>query len=475
MWVFYFVALIEWFSTLAVEIIALRIAAPVTGSSSVVTSVFLGVILLALSAGYRVWWRIASQKKHSQIINILIRYLMFASLYYMVISFGLETWMLTSLLEVTASYLLTLFITAGALFFIPVFIASQTIPLLTELLDDVSKGKAAGKMLFASTIGSFLGSVLTSIVLFQTLGVTLTAIIISCLLFASVSCLIWEKSHFRAYLIICIAICFGAILWLWRSLKYERLLYNFDSAYQQIQIAETWIGDYVIRMFLTNKAYASSIFAQTLESPFQYIREAIGLALDIQPEHVLVIGTAWFTFPYEVAIKIASVQNIDAVDVDPQVKMIAEKYFLQTKLPENIVFYPQSARYFVNQARKQWLFYDLIFIDAFNGKTLPDELTTQEFFTDIQQLTSNEGVVVINFILDRSLESDLAQNVLTTVSTVFGGIWIKQTTKNDEYNIENFIITTKKLANDYIPFQWNGVVYTDDKRSTELDTMKMYR
>ncbi|USN55917.1 MAG: hypothetical protein H6765_05135 [Candidatus Peribacteria bacterium] len=50
----YLVAFIEGFSTLAVEIIAIRKATPVVGSSIILTSVFLGIILLALSAGYYV-------------------------------------------------------------------------------------------------------------------------------------------------------------------------------------------------------------------------------------------------------------------------------------------------------------------------------------------------------------------------------------------------------------------------------------
>jgi hypothetical protein len=84
-----------------VEILALRIAAPVTGSSSIVTSVFLGIILLALSAGYWTGGSIASRTKPAAIKGLLVRYLLFAGLYYAVISFGLETWMLQSLLDVT--------------------------------------------------------------------------------------------------------------------------------------------------------------------------------------------------------------------------------------------------------------------------------------------------------------------------------------------------------------------------------------
>ena len=48
------VAFLEGFSTLAVEVIAIRLAIPVAGSSMTLTGVMLGVVLLALSAGY---WR----------------------------------------------------------------------------------------------------------------------------------------------------------------------------------------------------------------------------------------------------------------------------------------------------------------------------------------------------------------------------------------------------------------------------------
>ena len=48
------VAFLEGFSTLAVEVIAIRLATPVVGSSMTLTGVMLGVVLFALSAGY---WR----------------------------------------------------------------------------------------------------------------------------------------------------------------------------------------------------------------------------------------------------------------------------------------------------------------------------------------------------------------------------------------------------------------------------------
>gem|GEM_PF-4792904 len=90
---------------------------------------------------------------------------------YVSISFAWERQFLEIMMENTSSYIFTLFVVAFGLFFLPVFVASHTIPLLTDLLDEPSKGKAAGIVLFASTVGSFFGSTVTSIVLFEWIGV----------------------------------------------------------------------------------------------------------------------------------------------------------------------------------------------------------------------------------------------------------------------------------------------------------------
>lgn len=71
---------------------------------------------------------------------------------YVAISFAFERGLLEYLLEATNGYVATLFLVSLILFFVPVFLASHTIPLLTELVSEQSKGKAAGKMLFVSTI-----------------------------------------------------------------------------------------------------------------------------------------------------------------------------------------------------------------------------------------------------------------------------------------------------------------------------------
>ena len=246
-------------------------------------------------------------------------------------------------------------------------------------------------------------------------------------------------------------------------------MFRFDSAYQQIIIDEFTLQWDKIRLFLTDGAFASGIFTHTKESPFWYIREAVTITEKLQPNNVLVLWTAWFTYPYEIVTKWFA-QHVDAIDIDPDVYRIAQEHFLETQLPDTIVFYPQSARYFVRWAIQEWKGYDLIFVDAFNGKQIPDELITQEFFQAIQSITNPWWTILFNMILDKELETTLAQNILTTLNTVFPTIYTKNVWTNPDSHVNNFILSTKALT-DYTPTFREGEVYTDNKRTSESDIL----
>jgi spermidine synthase len=473
----YLIALLEWFTTLAVQMIALRLATPIVGSSIILTSVFIGIILLALSAGYYAWWRVASKYSASKLRVMLAGFLLFSGLYYGAITFATQEHLLEMWLGMTNNYILTLFVVALLLFFIPVFIDAQTIPLLTELLPESSKGKAAGSMLFASTIWSFLWSVGTSIWLFEHMGVRNTGILTCVILFACAIMLLWKKYRKRARTVIVGGLFFSRYMRSVQQTALDRisgLLYHHDSAYQEILIREqprkTW-G--VARIFHTNRSFASGIMKDTKESPFDYLIEVMQLTDLIKPKRVLVIGTAWFTYPYQLS-KLDYVEQVDAVDIDGSIKDIAEKYFLEETLSNKITFIPQSARYVVNQAVKNGTKYDLILIDAYNGKTLPDELATIEFFAGLKKLTTPEGIMA-NFILDSDLDSDLATNILTSRRHIFGDVWTKNVSNNSQKTFDNFIITAVKPTPDYTNFTNIWQLYTDDRRTTETDLVSMWR
>src|SRR5262249_50846988 len=153
---------------------------------------------------------------------------------------------------------------------------------------------------------------------------------------------------------------------------------------------------------------ASGVYADNSETSFEYVRAAEAALASVKSERVLVIGAAGFTFPRD-ASSLEYVKQIDAVDVDPSVRRIAEGGFLKQPLPSKIRSLPLSARYAVRKLRKDGPRYGFAFIDPYCGKGIPDELVTAEFFTDLKLITDHTAV---NVIMDRPIESAFSRNML---------------------------------------------------------------
>lgn len=468
----YIVALIEWFSTLAVEIIAMRLAIPVVGSSIVLTSVFLGIVLLALSAGYRSGWHLASRLDERWRIRALGLALLAAGIRYVVIAFSLERGFLEYMMDTSGSYIMTLFVVAWALFFLPVFIASHTIPLLTELLDEPSKGKAAGAILFASTVWSFFGSVCTSIFLFEWFGVWLTGVLVGVVLIFTAAVVFLR--HKRSWAL------WSMLIWLLVGVFYgtqswwHNDVYSFDSAYQHIRVYDAVYKWDDIRVFSTNGALSSGIYLDKSKetSPFLYINEIVRLSDLTTPQDILVIGAAWFTYPQIIASRWYTT-NIDAIDIDPKVKDIAETYFLEESLDPKITFIPQSARWAINDLIKQDKTYDLVFLDAYADKSVPEELMTVEFFQDIKRILADDGLFAANMIIDNAFESEFSQNAFATMIQEIGPLWWKNVTKNPDYDFDNIMVLDTQVAwYESVALNW-WRAYTDNQHGAGRDSVKM--
>lgn len=164
------IVFLEGYTTLAVQIIVLRIAAPIIGTNVVATSIIIGVMLVALSAGYwrggEISHRLDSDGRRKKLaINFFISGLLFG------IGIPLFSRVNELLLATTQNYFFTIFAASTLVLAIPVYLASQTTPLISDLVKHMYTGQTVGRLIFFSTMGSFLGSVLTTIVLFPLIGV----------------------------------------------------------------------------------------------------------------------------------------------------------------------------------------------------------------------------------------------------------------------------------------------------------------
>ena len=116
-------------------------------------------------------------------------------------------------------------------------------------------------------------------------------------------------------------------------------------------------------------------------------------------------------------------KRVDAVDVDPIVRRVAESEFLRQPLPSKVVFLPLSARYAVRKLRADGQRYGFTLVDAYFGRGIPDELVTVEFFKDTRLVSEHTAV---NVVMDRKMDSAFAKNLLASFREAFGGAWVRK-------------------------------------------------
>jgi len=463
------VAFAEGFSTLAVEVIAIRLAIPVVGSSMTLTGVLLAVILFALSAGYWHGGQLSSRWSRERTRTALTMNLFLAAAIYAGVSFPYEPAVLERMLNAGLGLAPAIGVAATLLFALPVYLVAQSVPLLAELTNDEGKaGKASGRVLFYSTLGSVAGGIVTPVYLFPYLGVRASTYAICALLFAAAA--LWTGGHWRRWTIAAAGaavLAVANVAGLGTPVPANQR-FRFDSPHQTIRIVdERSTKGRAERAMYLNGGRASAIYADTGETSVNYVIEADKLLAASPCPLVLAVGAAGFTFPRDVAA-LDEVERVDAVDVDPDVLEIAVSRFLPHRLPAKVHFVPLSARYALRRARAQQVHYGFTLLDAYTGKAIPAELLSREFLADVHAVSSRTAA---NVILDRGAESDFANNVRATFRREFGRIWTKDVDPGDS-DVTNYLITDWPIEGSK---EWTGEgrVYVDDRNSADRDHTRM--
>jgi hypothetical protein len=462
------IAFVEGFSTLAVEVIAIRLAIPIVGSSITLTGVMLGVVLFALSAGY---WRggaLSARWDVAQTRAALARNLSIAAVLYGALAFPLEAALLEKFLDFGMALPLAIGGAATLLFLAPIYLASQTVPMLAELTNlDGKAGKASGKVLFFSTLGSVAGGIVTPVWLFPNIGVARSTYVVCGLLAAAAA--VMAAGQFRW--INASGAGMAALLAVggsWSPASPGGDLFSFDSAYQSIRIVEEKPPEgRAQRVLIMSGSRSSGVYADNGETSFEYVRAAEKALAGIGPETVLVIGAAGFTFPRDAA-QLPGVSRVDAVDVDPIVRRIAESEFLRQPLPPKVRFLPLSARYAVRKLLADGTHYGFTLVDAYFGRGIPDELVTVEFFKDTRLVSEHTAV---NVVMDRTMKSAFARNLLASFREAFGAVWVEDV-KPGEEDLTNILVTSWPNSGSHA---WNGAghEYRDDKNTADRDHVEL--
>ncbi len=109
------------------------------------------------------------------------------------------------------------------------------------------------------------------------------------------------------------------------------------------------------------------------------------------PSRILIIGLGGGVLPRFLNEVYPDIE-IDVVEVDARVTELARRYFGFKESPRLQVF-EDDGRAFVKQRGQK---YDMVFLDAFKGGSVPYHLKTVEFYREIAQSLNEEGLLATN-------------------------------------------------------------------------------
>ncbi len=462
------VIIIEGYVVLSSELLAIRVTIPFIGSGTDIVSIIIAAVLLPLSFGYYFGGQFKEHKNRKGKVvtmrdkltsNILIAtlFLVGGISYVPLITF------MDALIGSGVSNRIVLATIYSALFLVtPVFLLGQTIPLVSNYFRREKLAQITGKILFFSTIGSFLGATFATLVLMATVGVHYTAALNFVLLAVLFFLLgrrkpVWMKAAMVSLAALGVAFNAGPVL---KSLGVVN-----NNQYNVIRIFESPDGQTRVMSLNHNQdsrynpnTNLKHDYVNFIETQYIYSRD-----LEAEPLNVLVIGAGGFTIGLG-----DDINEYMFIDIDPSLKDVAERDFLKQELGANKHFEPISAESFLIRDKKK---YDLIVLDAYQGDlTLPENLVTQEFFQLVKERLAEGGTVVCNFVMNPNFGSPFAKNLDNTFRSVFPIMSrhvIGQYNGWDRDSVNNIMYIYNNT-----PDEDKLKVYTNDKNTVYYDKPK---
>jgi predicted membrane-bound spermidine synthase len=198
------------------------------------------------------------------------------------------------------------------------------------------------------------------------------------------------------------------------------VLHEAESAYNYIQVVDR---NGQIRLSLNEGHATHSIYDPTRPltgGPWDYFMLGPYFNPATTPRDVdslLLIGLAAGTVAKQFTAAYGPIP-IDGVEIDPEIAEIGREYFDMNEPNLNVIV--ADGRYFLSDTDSR---YDVIGIDAYRQPYIPFHLTTREFFQEVRDHLTPEGVGIVNA---GRTESDfrLVDVIASTMKAVFPHVYI---------------------------------------------------
>ena len=444
----YLIIFLTGAATLALELLSSRVLTPYFGVSLYIWSSILSITLTFLAIGYYGGGRLARRTE-----GAWRHFAFFAAPAISALAIVAACLIYPSLFPWLAGIDLVFgsIMAATLLLAIPLVVLSAMNPLLIAMRPEEAGDAGAGRVFFVSTLGSVAGVVATAFLLIPNVtnfrGLLLLAIVLAALpaLGAASASAPRQRQGLVAAAAVGLALAGGlfalASLYLHKTndLFAEgyrfRLRAEYSSVFGDLKVVEFADANdpsrYLI-LFLNDGLVQNRLMPDRRSySEYTYMLEVLAASYASEAQRVLVLGLGAGAVPRGLEERGFTV---DAVEINPDM-VTAMRDHVAPESGWNVEI--TDARTYVHRCRQR---YDLAVIDLFHGDGTPDYLLSADFFRDLRQCLTPQGIIVMNaFALDRTAPN--YRSLIATVGSVFPYIVAFRPPESaGEPNLNNYLV-----------------------------------
>ncbi len=452
-------------ATMALEISASRLLAPLLGSSLVIWSTLIGVILLSLAVGYIFGGKLADKIPKVEIILVIS---LLAGLWIAIIPFAmtplinlLYTSWVNNIFRLTLIAFIGCVITLGP----PTIGLGMVTPFVLRIVIKKIEvtGRTAGNLYAISSIGNILGVFLPALITIPYLGTWQTIEGIAALLI-----MISALGMGRWLILVIFLVLF--LIGLkpdYPNMINNQIIFSKDSPYQNVRIE----GNNDRHFLVTNEGGAVQSLYDNSSSYtglyWDYFTPLLAYSQkSTKTPKVLILGAAGGTIAYQIKNHVSADQRpeITGVEIDPVVADIGKKYFYNRSYDKFVI---ADARQYLRQNNER---YDYIITDAYSQQIyIPFYLSTQEFFLMTKKHLYRDGLFAIN-VNASSPTSPLLNSFAKTLRSVYANVYLVNLPNGGNYFL---IAANQPLSKDILKqddkYQKLGKVIVDNWHEYQIN------
>ena len=490
-WFLYITEFFAGVSVMAVELGASRLMAPYFSSSQIVWTVIIGVIMIAMAIG-NLWGGKLADKTNSP--DRLYGRILIAAIWIALIPFA-GRWLIAGVSLLLATFVTKNFLVWAALaaclviFAFPCVLLGTVTPSLTKFtvdnLDDT--GKTVGRLNALNTIGSI-------IITIPAVGTAATFLIFAGVL-AAIGIVYFAFARKRMLkgivaAVVIVGLCFTLPTYSFAFWENDITLED-ESIYNYLQVKDNDKRTVLSTNVLFGVQSIQRKDAELTGMYYDYALAAPCMAgmdgSENDGRSVMILGMGSGTYA-SYCVRYFSGVKVQGAEIDQKIADIATEYF---GLPDSVEVAVEDGRAYLTASQEQ---FDVIMVDAYQDITIPFQLSSVEFFTEVQRHLKPGGVMVVNLNMTSAQDGSINQYLCDTMASVFAHTYtvnvpantntvvfctdaddLRQTFDENRVRLSNakYADMMEKVAQSLQDYTGGDCILTDDKAPVELLGMRV--